>query len=131
MKFDHDCAREVLLAIESATFDERITLDWLCGKLPKYSEESIWYVCLKLDEAELLVVDTIDIRGSCMPGIKVIRYMTYGGHEFLDKVRDDERWNKLNGALKAVRNYSLDAIGAVSQGMTSAAISALLESKFG
>lgn len=55
-----------------------------------------------------------------------VKYLTFAGHEFLASVRDDSRWKRLKKALPSIRNYSLDAIKALSEGMTSAAINAYL-----
>lgn len=46
------------------------------------------------------------------------------GHELLAKIRDNKQWTKVKHGLTAVRDYSLSAISAVAEGVTSAAISA-------
>ena len=46
------------------------------------------------------------------------------GHELLAKIRDNKQWTQVKHGLTAVRNYSLSAISAGAEGVTSAAISA-------
>lgn len=56
-----------------------------------------------------------------------VRYMTYEGHEFLDKIRDPERWKTVKSITGALRSFALDAINQAANGVASAAISKLVE----
>ncbi|MBC3938549.1 hypothetical protein D4A47_06415 [Anaerotruncus massiliensis (ex Liu et al. 2021)] len=53
--------------------------------------------------------------------------MTLSGHEFLESIRDDDRWKRIKSGLSAIRNFSLSAISSIAEGVTSAAITAYLK----
>lgn len=122
MVLNPEYVRDVLLAIESFSLNERITMTALGEKLPDIAEDDLWYTCIKLAEAGFLNMDAIP--GQPLPGIKQIHCMTYLGHEFLAKIRDEGQWGVVQKGLNAVRNYSLSAVAALAEGATSAAISA-------
>ena len=52
--------------------------------------------------------------------------LTYEGHELLESVRDEKHWSAIKTGMDAVRNYSLSALAAIAEGVTSAAIGAYL-----
>lgn len=134
MVLNSDCVRDVLIAIEKMQHyvtnedgeivKEYLLIEDIYSELPMYSKEDIYYTLFSLDQAGLVNISAqwaSDILYFC-----AINYLTFSGHEFLAKVRDADRWHGIKKALPAIRNYSLDAINAISQGMTSAAISAFL-----
>ena len=135
MKLNHDCMRDILLVVERdlCYFEldngyigyTNISLKALCEALPDYSKAEIAYSIEILDQAGFLSVSFARYMG----GIQDchITKLTYAGHEFLERIRDARNWSKTKTALSAIRNYSLDAIQAIAQGMTSGAISAYLE----
>lgn len=127
MRLDPDCVRDVLLAVEAAKADEHISPRTLHDALPQYSESEIEYTCLILDDGGFLKATNVQLPGQDRPGVKSIIRLTYRGHEFIAKTRDVERWHGIMKALPAIRNYSIDAINAVAEGMTSSAISALIQ----
>lgn len=122
MILDHDCVREILLAVEQCPFNQSLTVDKLADRLPAFSRETIWYACLKMDEGGLLDVETVPPHMSFLPGINRIICMTYKGHEFLDTIREPERWAKVKTIGHGIRDYSLAAIGKIAEGITSALI---------
>lgn len=127
MKLNSDCVRDVLLTVEEASLGEYISPGTLHKSLPKYEEDEIGYTCLILADGGFMDVTTMLLPGQEMPYVKSVVRLTYQGHELIAKIRDKERWGGIKKALPAIRNYSIDAINAVSEGMTSAAISALLQ----
>lgn len=122
-----DCMRAVLLAVEASGIDERLIFSRMCEKLPDYSEEDVWYTCLKLEEAGFLSLETSNMSQQPLPPINRVKYLTYQGHEFLAKIKDEKQWGILKKCLKAIRNYSLDAIKAASEGFATAGISAFVQ----
>lgn len=135
MVLNPDCIRDVLIAVEKmqkfkTTASGEVTRDdlfieALYDVLPTYGREDIFYTLFSLDQAGLVNISAgwaEDCVSHC-----VINYLTFSGHEFLAKIRDIEQWHGIKKALPVIRNYSLDAINAISQGMTSGAISAYLE----
>ena len=127
MRLNPDCVRDVLLAIEAAELGEYISPGTLHRSLTQYSESEIDYTCLLLDDGGFLISMKIQLPQQEIPNVKSIVRLTYQGHEFIAKIRDAERWHGVKRALPAIRNYSLHAINAVAEGMTSAAISAFLQ----
>lgn len=95
MELNPDCVRAVLLAVEACPFNETLNVEKLAAQLPDYSEEDIWYTCLKLKEGNLIDVETFPVVMSVMPGIKAIKCLTYNGHEFLAKIRDEHQWGTI------------------------------------
>lgn len=129
MRLDPDCVRDVLLAVEACPFTETLTTEKLSIQLPVYPEELLWYTCLKLSEGGYLTLVTMDIMRSYRPGIKCIVDLTYQGHEFLDSIRDTERYKTVKKVAESARNFSLAAIKEISEGISSAAITAALQGR--
>lgn len=128
MILDSDCVRDVLLAVESCDFGERITLDVIGKKLPDYSNEQLWYTCLKLGEGGYLDLVTFSMLRMTMPGIKQINRLTYQGHEFLNSVRENKNWAKVKDIAGKAGVFSLKMLAEVAQNVASAAIASALQS---
>lgn len=140
MRLNHDCIREVLLCIEENTDFRKNCMFVDAGpigsdtaeflgrplEIPPYqaklmehfdNNQILYHACYCLDAA-LANGETRDDR--------VIVYdLTPYGHELLARIRDPERWPKVKKGVAAVRDYSIAALGAVAEGITAAAISAL------
>lgn len=137
MKMNQDCMRDILLSLEKlltisvkddglAVFS-RVQIETLYEELFRYSREDILYSVLLMSDADLLDIDSSNVMGG-MLRCDVLR-MTYAGHEFLNRVRDPERWKGIKKILSAVRNFSMDAIRAAADGMTSAALNHFLSTE--
>lgn len=121
-----DCIRDILLAVESCPFDEMLDVSDLRQRLPQHSEDDLWYTCLKLEEGGYISMFTTKSAASFRPMIVGVYDLTYRGHEFLDRIRDEKQWSSVKKGMAALRNYSLEAISALARGMTDSAISAYL-----
>lgn len=130
MKLDLDCVRDLLIYVEQFDcLDEELKWQYLdieeiFEEFPhkgKYSNKQIVYTILKLSEAEIIT----ETHQSAGDGIYylAITSLTYFGHEYLEKIRDEERWKKVKKIGHAVKDFSIEAIGAIAEGITSAAIS--------
>ena len=140
MRLNIDCIRDVLLCIEENTGLRRYCFfvdSGLAGSLPldddsdtvipdyqapllqKYENDVLIYhvqFCLTADLA---------IEMPSNDGYKVfVADLSPSGHELLEKIRDRKQWSAVKKGLSAIRNYSLSAISAVAEGVTSAAINA-------
>ena len=134
MKFDAECMRDILLFLETESFvitneHDRIqkvgtTLQTISENLPQHPKEVIFYTLSRLEEAGFLNMTSHWSSGGLYS--RQVNYITYNGHQFIESIRDNNRWKKINGVLSAVRDYSLSAISAAAEGITSAAISAKL-----
>lgn len=124
MKLNIDCMRDVLKKAEEMPYNCMIKVSDLCKELTDYSDEDIRYSCMKLYESSMILASVVDVDNAPLFRVIAIYDITYKGHEFLAKVRDDERWHGIKKALPAIRDYSIDAINAVANGFASAAITA-------
>lgn len=125
MKMNMDCIRDILLEAEDFPL-EPYGVESLSNSIEKYGEECVEYNVLKLIESGL-VRGVIEEDLSGIPCVLRISDITFQGHEFLNKVRDQKHWTVIKAGFNAVRNYSLDAISAIANGVASAAIAAYLE----
>lgn len=128
MKLNPDCVRDVLLAVESCSFGERMTLEDLNTKLPQYSAEDLCYTCLKLQEGGYLELLTISALRMPMPLIKEIGSLTYFGHEFLDTIREDNNWGKVKAVAQKAGTFSLTTLGEIAKELAKVAAIAALQS---
>lgn len=136
MRLDPDCVRDLLLFIEDMdTYvldeDNDLTLqgaflEAISQKLPQYPETQLYYTLDKLEEGGLVNM-TSQWGGDTLTSCHVSS-LTYAGHEFLASIRDGGRWDVVKTGLSAVKNYSLTAIAAIAEGITSGAVSAYLGS---
>lgn len=137
---NHDCMRDCLLYLESIEnvrinmFEEEIDIsiepifiNQLFAEIKNWTNQDIFYALFNLKQGGYIDVSVGNSNNAydnfC------VNYMTLLGHEFLDAVRDDDRWRGIKKGLGAVRDYSLSAINAIAEGMTAGAISAYLSRK--
>lgn len=135
MKLNPDCMRAVMIEIEDAwelgTDSEgnlhmgNVNIHHLYKSLSKFTREDIFYSVYNLEQAGYLDVSILWASGRVAIECDV-NFMTYDGHEFLNRIRDPQCWSAIKSGLSAVRNYSLDAINSIASGITSAAITAYL-----
>lgn len=136
MKLNPDCMRAVMLEIENKweigtdssgnLYMGEVDIHHLYKALDKYSKEDIFYSLYNLNQAEYLDLSVFMADGGVILEC-VVNHMTYAGHEFLNRIRDPKHWSVIKSGLSAVRNYSLDAINSIANGVTGAAIEAYLE----
>lgn len=130
MKMDIDCMRAVLLAIEkmpnlsvtgkgSAYFGD-IELRELYAAIPDFSKEDIAYSVILLFDGDYIDGDVQ--YGDDELTVCLITRMTLAGHELLEDLRDEKRWQKVKSIASSVRNYSLSALSSIAEGVTNAAI---------
>lgn len=135
MKLNHDCLRDVLIYLESIdyvvvddygnTSFDIVCIDDVYSAFTKWSKQDILYSVSNLSQAGFIKV--LEPDNSVLPCPIGVLYITYKGHEFLDKIRDEKRWALISKSLSSIRDYSIDAINAIANGVTSAAIAAYLQ----
>lgn len=114
MQLKHECVRDILIFCEKTlSFDENLSwkplyLDDFCSALPKYSKEDIAYTLYLLDEAKYLDTYIINASGGICD-IGVYR-LTYTGHEFVDTIKSNTIWKKIQKALSSINSASLPVI---------------------
>lgn len=137
MKLNPDCIRAVMLEIEEkhlivqssdgSMVKQNIPINQLYESLLHYSNEDIFYTVYNLDQAGYISASFFWSGGAAHECN--VNHMTFPGHEFLDKIRDEDRWSAVKSVLSAVSNFSLAAMNAIAEGMTAGAVSAYLEKR--
>lgn len=135
MKLNPDCIRAVMIEIEKMWELDidyhgnirmgNLDINTLYQALPEFDKKDVFYSLYNLDQAGYIDISIMWADGG-VAYYCTVNHMTFSGHEFLNKIRDTKNWNKVQKGLNAVRNYSLDAITALSEGFTNAAISTVL-----
>lgn len=124
MVLNPDCVRAVLLAVEACPFGEHLNVEKLSARLPKYTEECLWYTCLKLKEGGYLDLDLIQMSMSTMPDIKRIKDLTFSGHEFLANIQKDDVWQGVKEIGKKLGTTPLTSLAQIASGVATTLIKA-------
>lgn len=135
MKINHECIRDVMIYLESYNYytldsdgqvvPNQIFIHNIFTALPQYSEPDIFYSIFNLSQAGYLNISS-DIK---QYGIKcAVNYITFNGHEFLEKIKSDNNWSKVKKGLNFLQDYSLSAISALASGITEGAVATYLSS---
>jgi len=115
MNLNPDCVRDIMLCIEELQFKESATVQELCEQMPQYTEDELHYTALKLFEGGLINAITAATLQSPGASIICINELTYGGHTFLDNIRDTATFKETKSKiLKTVGNASLDIMAKVA-----------------
>ena len=129
MRLNNNCLRDILLYLESCDYyilndnndveSNGIWFEKICKENAQYSKPEIYYSLSNLEQAGFINMSKSSFSNSldCC-----VNFITFQGHEFLNQIKDDKNWSKIQHCLKALRNYSLDAIQSVASGIASAAI---------
>lgn len=136
MKLNYDCIRDVLLHLEQldsiqisdddAIYWSEASLTSICAALPNYSKEDIYYSLFNLEQAGYIDCSEIPASG-CIVDYWV-NYMTFDGHQFLDHIRADKRWQSIKGIASKIGDFSLKMLSAIAEGVGTAALNKLLSS---
>lgn len=126
MKRDMDLCRKILLKIEEEFVDVSLDL-----AIEGYSAEEIAYHCRIMHEAGLLASFEAQYASDQLNDFAV-GPLTWEGHEFLDRIRDDSIWGKTKDVIvKKGLPMIVDVVKSISQTFISAAtegiVSAILK----
>ena len=126
MRLCMDCVRDILIFCETADADlcPVMTNDIADAYGDKWDTLSIKYTISKMSEGGLVSAIILNDGQSLEAQEPAIFSITWDGHQFLEKIRDEAKWTGVKKALSAIRNYSISAISAVAEGMTASAINA-------
>lgn len=107
MILDRDCVRDLLLTIESDSFNNTLFLEKICenSRMKFYSKETIIYAIQKLNEANYINA-TIKFADNA-PYLVSVSSITWDGHIFLDNVRDPSIWDKVKAKSSKLTSVSL------------------------
>ena len=136
MKLNLECIRAVMMEIEKSWQLETnhigdirmgyLDIRELYAALPEFDKKDIFYTLYNLDQAGFISI-SVDWCDDGVVSECVVNYMSFFGHQFLDKIRDTQNWSFIKKSLSAVRDYSLDAITALAEGFTNSAIKSVLQ----
>ena len=90
-----ELCRKILFAIEEQYVDTALHN----LKIPEYTMEQVAYHCKILKEAGLITNYKALFASNHIVGFGV-GSLTWEGHDFLDKIREDTIWNKTKGLIK-------------------------------
>ena len=126
MKLNPDCVRDVLLTLESCEFQESISMETLCSRIPTRNPDDVHYACIKLSEAGFISVQSAEyLYGGVRVGI--IEDITYAGHEYLANIRKDTVWNGVKSIAGKVGATSLSALTQIAANV----VTELIKAQFG
>lgn len=136
MKLNPDCVRDVLLSVEKLhqvvqrddgnVKDVPANLEEICADLQQYKKEDVYYTLKTLDDGGFISMQTQFADGGTVYHCRVFG-LTYQGHEFVQKISDTDRWSHVKKIIGSVRDYSLEAISAVAEGVTKAGIQSFIQ----
>ena len=128
MRLNMDCVRDILLACESFGPEHTPVMVGDIASVCKneWNTLDLKYTISRMCEGHLISGMTLNGDAELEQQVPAIFSITWDGHQFLEKIRDEKTWAKTKTALTAVRNYSLSAISAIAEGITTAAINAYL-----
>ena len=114
MELKHNCVRDILLFSEK-NLELGDNLSWIplslekyCEALSKYSYKDIAYTLYLLEEAGFIEAHISKFDGGIF-NIYVYR-LTYKGHEFIDTIKSNPVWKKLQESLSVIGSASLPVI---------------------
>lgn len=125
MILDSDAVRDILLVVESCSYNEVLRFSDLCKRLPAYPEDSLAYACEKLKESGYLEVVIKHFQRTVM--IVSIKNLTAQGHEFLNTIRDNGIWTKTKSVAAKVGVFSLKSLAEIGGQIAAAAIQSALQ----
>lgn len=119
MKRDMELIRKILFKIE----EEYVSTTLFGLSIEGYDMNTVAYHCKLLYEAGF--VDTYDAKyASNELWMFVVGGLTWEGHDFLDKIREDTVWNRTKEAIK---NHGLPMVLDVVKRVSSSVISSMTE----
>lgn len=122
MELNKDCVRDILLKCEELLqMNDDGTMNILQSNelkeaLPHYDLSVIKYSVLKMKESQLIDVKINAFYNSLVSDF-LIYDITYFGHEFLDRIKDDNNWNKVKDVAKKVGSSSIDVLLQIATGV--------------
>lgn len=109
MKRDWELIRKILIKLESKVDDTPLDSESFKGVYP----EKVIYHYKILAQAELIQIEDSSTMGE--EDYSAIN-LTWSGHEFLDKIRNETAWNKIKNIIKSKGvDMSFDVIKTVGQ----------------
>ena len=127
MKLDADCIRNILLFLESQNHivtnqdgeieNNGVWLSSICEALPKYRQEDVYYTLARLDDGGYISLSA-SWAGDCL-NMCCVNYITYSGHELIEKFRPDSVWKTTSKLAAKVGCFSLRFLATIAENVLS------------
>ncbi len=112
MKLDINCVRDVLLEFESLPIDCHTPASFPKSN-SEHGEESVEYTLAKLKEAGYINAD-IRLYPNGRYDFYGIYDITFPGHQFLEKIRDNKVWTATKTVAGKVGSKAFDVIAQIA-----------------
>ena len=111
MRLNNDCLRDILLYLESCDYyilnenndveSNGVWFEKICKENAQYSKPEIYYSLSNLEQAGFINMSKSSFSNSldCC-----VNFITFQGHEFLNQIKDDKNWSRIQHGLNALRN---------------------------
>lgn len=137
MKLNNEYIRDILLYLEKCDYyvvnndndviTNPIWFETICNHFDTYKKHELYYALSNLEQAGYI---NLSKSSSGNTITCAVNFITFEGHEFLNSIKDEHNWSKIQSGLNVLRNYSLAAIQSVATGVTDAAIQSYLPTIF-
>ena len=121
MKLDIDCVRDILLEFEDLPVGCHTPYSFP-KSISENGIENVEYTLAKLKEAGYINAD-IRLYPSGQYDYCGIYNMTFSGHQFIEKIRDNKVWAKTKTVAAGVGSFSFDLITQIATSVITGLIS--------
>jgi len=115
MKLDHECVRDLLLAIESVETIYSFDLEPFHKEqvvLQKYSYKTLCHTAILLNDGNFLIAKDKQFYDG-MVNVEIFR-ITPKGYEFLAKIKDLKKWKQILAKASKLGEISLPIIAQIA-----------------
>ena len=112
MKLDIECVRDVLLEFEQLPLGAH-TVYSFPNALAKYGIDNVDYTIAKLTEANYISAEVTRLTNGTYDFYGIYD-ITFEGHQFLEKIRDNKIWSKTKKVASNVGSRALDVIAQIA-----------------
>lgn len=111
MKLNPDCVRDILITIEEYPEPMELYINEFAKKLPQYSLMEVYYCCSRLYEGGYINFEDLTNGGYHNT---IVGDLTFFGHEFLQKIKNDNTWSKTKSIATKIGSFSIDVISQIA-----------------
>ena len=112
MKLDIDCVRDVLLEFEQLPLGIH-TVHSFPRSVAKYGIDNVDYTIAKLTEAGYVSADVTRLTDGTYDFYGIFD-ITFPGHQFLEKIKDNKIWSKTKTVASAIGSKAFDVIAQIA-----------------
>lgn len=121
MKLEIECVRDVLLELEEFPVNCYTPCDFK-KSIKQHGDAAVDYALAKLSEAGYIRADIRTLQNGQYDYYGIFD-ITFPGHQFLEKIRDNNVWSKTKAVTKTVGSAAFDVITQVATSIITEIIS--------